>query len=104
MIFARDLGFSGSRSITRWRMARWSAVKANSGCAIEASAKARPTRWTNSRLPFEKKGWTSRTGDPITSLHLTWREPDRLVFEVNVAVPRTPEPVRLRGRARHLPR
>lgn len=30
-----------------------------------------------------------RTADPIVSVHLTWREPDRMILEVNVGVPRT---------------
>jgi len=45
-------------------------------------------------IPFEERLDIGRTVDPITSLHLTWREPDRLVFEVNVDVPRTPATTR----------
>ena len=45
-------------------------------------------------VPFEERLDIGRTDDPITSLHLTWREPDRLLFEVNVGVPRTPATTR----------
>ena len=40
-------------------------------------------------IPFREGLDIARTTDPITSLHLAWREPDRMVFEVNVDVPRT---------------
>jgi len=48
-------------------------------------------RWALEEFPvsFREELAIARTGDPITSLHLTWREPDRMVFEVNVGVPRT---------------
>jgi hypothetical protein len=48
-------------------------------------------RWALDEFPvsFREELDLSRTSDPITSLHLTWREPDRMVFEVNVGVPRT---------------
>ena len=48
-------------------------------------------RWALAEFPvaFREELDIARTGDPITSLHLTWREPDRMVFEVNVGVART---------------
>jgi hypothetical protein len=47
--------------------------------------------WALAEFPiaFREELDIARTIDPITSLHLTWREPDRMVFEVNVGVPRT---------------
>ena len=45
-------------------------------------------------IPFREELDIARTADAITSLHLMWREPDRMVFEVNVGVPRMPATIK----------
>ena len=53
-------------------------------------------RWALQEFPiaFREELDIARTPDPITSLHLMWREPDRMVFEVNVGVPRMPSTIK----------
>lgn len=53
-------------------------------------------RWALAEFPiaFREELEIARTSDPIASVHLIWREPDRMVFEVNLSVPRTPATVK----------
>jgi hypothetical protein len=91
---AGNLGFTGRGAITRWEEGALVRGEAKWDCAIEAYREGRRYALDRFPVPFEERLDIARTEDPITSLHLTWREPDHLVFEVNVAVPRTPETVR----------
>jgi len=53
-------------------------------------------RWALQEFPiaFREELDIGRTRDPIASVHLLWREPDRMVFEVNVGVPRMPATIK----------
>jgi hypothetical protein len=93
-VLAANAGFSGSDAVARWEEGAMIAGEAKWDCALDAYRDGR--RYALGRFPlaFEERLDIGRTADPITSLHLTWREPDHLVFEVNAAVPRTPATVR----------
>jgi hypothetical protein len=91
---AANLGFSGAGAIGRWEGGALVSGEAKWDCAIDAYREGRRYALERFPLPFEERLDIARTDDPITSLHLTWREPDRLAFEVNVAVARTPQTVR----------
>jgi hypothetical protein len=91
---AADAGFTGADSVTRWE--QHSLVRGETKWDVAFAAYQDGRRYAMERfpVPFEERLDIGRTVDPITSLHLTWREPDRLVFEVNVDVPRTPATTR----------
>jgi len=91
---AANAGFAGTDAVTRWE--RRSLVRGESKWDVAFAAYLAGRRYAMERfpVPFEERLDIGRTVDPITSLHLTWREPDRLVFEVNVDVPRTPATTR----------
>ena len=91
---AANLGFTGPAAVMRWEETALVRDEAKWDCAIEAYREGRRYALDRFPVPFEERLDIARTQDPITSLHLTWRDPDRLAFEVNVAVPRTPATVR----------
>ncbi len=86
---AAGLGYSGSGAIARWEQD--SLVRGEAKWDVALAAYMAGRRYALDRFPvrFEERLDIGRTDDPIASLHLTWREPDQLVFEVNVGVPRT---------------
>lgn len=86
---AAALGFAGAGAIERWE--EHSLLRGEAKWDVAFSAYLAGRRYAIERFPvaFEERLDVGRTDDPITSTHLTWREPDRLVFEVNVHVPRT---------------
>ena len=91
---AAALGFAGANAIERWE--EHSLVRGEAKWDVAFSAYRAGRRYAIEQFPvaFQERLDIGRTDDPITSLHLTWREPDRLVFEVNVQVPRTPATTR----------
>jgi len=91
---AAGLGFSGPGAVERWEQGSLVTGEAKWEVALAAYRVGR--RFSLERFPveFEERLDIGRTDDPITSLHLTWREPDRMVFEVNAGVPRTPATIR----------
>ena len=86
---AAALGHSGSSAVERWEKRSLIQGEAKWDVAFEAYAGGR--RYALERFPvkFEERLDIARTTESPASLHLTWREPDRLLFEVNVEVPRT---------------
>ena len=91
---AAQIGFGGSDGVARWESARVVAGERKWDVALGAYRAGRSYALERFPVPFEERLDIGRTDDPIASLHLTWREPDRLVFEVNVALPRTPSTTR----------
>jgi hypothetical protein len=91
---AAGLGFSGRDAVKRWEERSLVRGEAKWDVALQAYLAGRRYALERFPVPFEERLDIARTTDPITSLHLTWREPDRLVFEVNVEVPRTPATTR----------
>ena len=91
---AAELGFSGDGAVARWEEGSLVRDEAKWDIAFDAYRAGRQFALERFAVPFEERLDIARTDDPITSLHLTWREPDRLVFEINVDVPRTPATVR----------
>ncbi len=87
-------GFAGAGGVERWEAASTIAGEAKWDVALDVYREGRLYALTRFPVPFEERLDIARTDDPITSLHLTWRDPDRMVFEVNVGVPRTPATIR----------
>lgn len=81
-------------SIERWEAASVISGEAKWDVALDAYREGRRYALTGFPVPFEERLDIGRTDDPIASLHLTWRAPDQMVFEVNVGVPRTPATIR----------
>jgi len=90
---ARQLGGSGDDPAGAWESARLISGEAKWDVALEAYQAGR--RYVRERfpVPFTEALEISRTDEPVASVHLLWLEPDRMDFEVNVAVPRTPQAV-----------
>jgi hypothetical protein len=93
-VLAANLGYSGGDGVARCEAAAAVTGEAKWDVALDAYRDGR--RYALERFPvlFEERLDIGRTDDPITSLHLTWREPDRMVFEVNVGLARVPATVR----------
>jgi hypothetical protein len=91
---AANAGYSGSDAISRWEAAASVTGEPKWEVAIDAYRAGR--RYALERFPveFEERLDIARTADPITSLHLTWREPNRMVFEVNIGLARVAATVR----------
>ncbi len=86
---ASGLGFTGAGAIGRWEKETTVRGEAKWDVAFDAYLAGRRYALETFPVEFEERLDIGRTDDPITSLHLTWREPDRLLFEVNVGVART---------------
>jgi hypothetical protein len=86
---ASGLGFTGPGAIGRWEKETIVRGEAKWDVAFDAYLAGRRYALETFPVEFEERLDIGRTDDPITSLHLTWREPDRLLFEVNIGVPRT---------------
>ncbi len=91
---AAAAGFTGADAVARWEERSLVRGEAKWDVAFAAYVAGRRYAMERFPVPFEERLDIARTADPITSLHLTWREPDRLVFEVNAGVPRTPATIR----------
>jgi hypothetical protein len=93
MTLARQLGGSGDDPVRNWESERLISGEAKWDIALGAYLQGR--RYVRDRfpVPFTEALEISRTDEPVASVHLLWRDPDRMAFEVNVAVPRTPETV-----------
>jgi hypothetical protein len=89
MTLARQLGASGVDPVLTWELSGLIHGEAKWDAALSAYLVGRRYALDRFPLPFVEDLEIARTDAPLASLHLTWREPDRLVFEVNVAVPRT---------------
>jgi len=89
LTLARQLGASGVDPVLTWEMSGLIAGEAKWDVALGAYRVGR--RYALDRFPlhFVEDLEIARADVPLASLHLTWREPDRLVFEINVNVPRT---------------
>jgi hypothetical protein len=87
---AKHLGSTGVDPVMTWEVSGLISGEAKWDAALSAYRAGR--RWALERFPvrFVEDLEIARFDGPLASLHLTWREPDRLVFEVNVNVPRTP--------------
>ena len=91
---AAGLGLDGEGAIERWEASHLVSGEAKWDVAFEAYVAGRQYARDDFPIMFDERLDIGRTVDPITSLHLTWREPDRLLFEVNVDVGRTPATTR----------
>jgi len=93
-VLAANAGYSGAGAIARWEAERAVAGEKKWDLAMAAYREGR--RFALERFPvtFEERLDIGRTDDPITSLHLTWREPDRMVYEVNTGLARVPATIR----------
>jgi hypothetical protein len=91
---AGQLGALGPDAVKRWEGGALISGEEKWDVALNAYEEGR--RYALHRFPvaFEERLDIARTDNPITSLHLTWREPDHMIFEVNVRVARTPATVR----------
>lgn len=87
---ARQLGNSGADPVRDHESRGLIDGEEKWDAALDAYRAGR--RWALREFPiaFREDLDIARTPDQITSLHLMWREPDRMVFEVNVSVPRMP--------------
>jgi hypothetical protein len=88
------LGVSGPDAVRRWESAGLIRGEEKWDAALVAYQEGRRHALNRFPVAFDERLDIARTDNPITSLHLTWREPDHMVFEVNVAVARTPATVR----------
>jgi hypothetical protein len=91
---ARHIGASGPDAVRRWESGALLSGEGKWDAALSAYQEGRRYALTRFPVPFEERLDIARTDNPITSLHLTWREPDHMIFEVNVGVARTPATVR----------
>jgi hypothetical protein len=91
---AGHLGMTGPDAVRRWESGALLRGEEKWDAALHAYQEGR--RYALARFPvaFEERLDIARTDNPITSLHLTWREPDHMIFEVNVRVARTLATVR----------
>ncbi len=89
MTLARQLGASGADPALSWEMSGLIHGEAKWDAALSAYRVGRRYALDRFPVPFTEDLEIARTDTALASLHMTWREPDRLVFEVNVAVPRT---------------
>ena len=87
---ARQMGGRGDDPVAAYESTRLIKGEAKWDAALAAYRAGRRYALETFPVPFTEDLEISRTSEHLASLHLTWREPDRLVFEVNVAVPRTP--------------
>ena len=89
MTLARQLGASGVDPVLGWETSGLIQGEAKWDVALGAYRMGRRYALDRFPVPFVEDLEIRRADTPLASLHLTWREPDRLVFEINVAVPRT---------------
>jgi len=89
MTLARQLGASGVDPVLSWETSGLIEGEAKWDAALSAYRIGRRYALDRFPLSFVEDLEISRGDGPLASLHLTWREPDRLVFEINVNVPRT---------------
>ena len=91
---ARQLGDSGADPVRDHERRGLIEGEEKWDAALDAYRAGR--RWALQEFPiaFREDLEIARTADAITSLHLMWREPDRMVFEVNVGVPRMPATIK----------
>ena len=89
MNLARQLGASGVDPVLSWELSGLIQGEAKWDAALAAYRVGRRYALDRFPVPFVEDLEIARFDGPLASLHLTWREPDRLVFEVNVSVPRT---------------
>jgi hypothetical protein len=87
---AKQLGGRGDDPVLAWETSHL--VKGEEKWDVALAAYQAGRKYVQERfpVPFTEDLEIRRTDEHLASLHLTWRDPDRLVFEVNVAVPRTP--------------
>jgi len=80
--------------VTRWESGRLISGEAKWDAAIEAYASGRRFAFGN-RFPLtiEENLDLVRITDELWSVNLTWDQPRRMTFQVNVGTPRTPEAV-----------
>ena len=86
---AKHLGASGVDPVMSWEVSGLISGEAKWDAALAAYRTGRRYALERFPVPFVEDLEIARFDGPLASLHLTWREPDRLVFEVNVNVPRT---------------
>lgn len=89
LTLARQLGASGVDPVLSWETSGLIEGEAKWDAALGAYRVGRRYALDRFPLPFAEDLEIARGDGPLASLHLTWREPDRLVFEINVNVPRT---------------
>lgn len=86
---ARQLGASGADPVMAWEVANLISGEPKWDAALEAYRTGRRYAYDRFPVAFTEDLEIARFEGPLASLHLTWRDPDRMVFEVNVSVPRT---------------
>lgn len=89
MTLARQLGASGVDPVLSWEVSGLIEGEAKWDAALGAYRVGRRYALDRFPLAFVEDLEISRGDVPLASLHLAWRDPDRLVFEINVNVPRT---------------
>ncbi len=91
---ARQLGSSGADPVRDQERRGLIDGEAKWDTALDAYRAGR--RWALQEFPiaFREELEIARTSDPIASVHLLWREPDRMAFEGNVSVPRMPATIK----------
>jgi len=89
MTLAGQLGASGVDPVLSWEVSGLIQGEAKWDAALAAYRTGRRYALDRFPVPFVEDLEIRRADTPLASLHLTWREPDRLVFEINVAVPRS---------------
>lgn len=86
---AKHLGASGVDPVMSWEVSGLVSGEAKWDAALAAYRAGRRYALERFPVPFAEDLELARFQGPLASIHLTWREPHRLVFEVNVSVPRT---------------
>jgi hypothetical protein len=91
---ARQLGDSGADPVRDHERRGLIEGEEKWDAALDAYRAGRGWALQEFPIAFREELDIARTADAITSLHLMWREPDRMVFEVNVGVPRMPATIK----------
>ncbi len=89
MALARQLGAGGDDPVRSWETANLISGEAKWDAALDAYRQGRRYALERFPIPFTEDLEIARTCEPLASVHLLWREPDRMAFEVNTKVPRT---------------
>ncbi len=87
-LLARNLGADREDPVRSWEAAGLIRGEEKWDAAMAAYQEGRRYALERFPVPFVEDLEIRRTTQHLASLHLTWREPDRLVFEVNLGVPR----------------
>jgi hypothetical protein len=90
---ARQLGARGEDPVRAWESAALVRGEDKWDVALAVYEEGRQYALQRFPVPFTENLEIARTSEPLASVHLLWREPERMIFEVNVDIPRTPATV-----------